>query len=129
MKSPLSVLPLLGAVLLLSSCQTVRADLPPEASPEQYFQRAQEAFDRSDFETSALIYRRFLATLPSDPAYVVAAEYELAFLAYKMDQRDEAIQGLQSLLAKYADSSLAPLLPAWPRVLATRLLRDWGVSQ
>ncbi|MFW5688764.1 MAG: hypothetical protein ACOC1U_04250, partial [Spirochaetota bacterium] len=50
------------------------------------------------------------------------ARYETAFIHYKLEEYDTAEAGFLELLGMYDFES--ETLPAWPRVLATRLLDE-----
>lgn len=114
------------AVLALSlmGCTTISTEFDEGVSPEIYFQRAQTAVDRNEFDTAMVIYRKFLDTGISDPYYVISAKYEIAFLHYKKGETQQAIDAFEELLRTYyADSVLQDQVPAWPRVLSQRLLK------
>jgi len=113
---------LLLGVLFLTSCQTIKTDFEEGTNPLIYFQRAQTALDLGDFDLAIKIYDMLLATQPGDPAIIVSAEYELAFLNYKKGNMDLAIQKFEAILKKYADPTQAAFLDVWPQVLSLKLL-------
>lgn len=112
------------AALILASCTTISTDFEEGTNPEIYFQRAQMAVDRNDYDVALTIYRKLLDSGVSDLYYVVSAQYEIAFLYYKKGQRQTAIQAFEELLRTYYEDPLyTGRVPEWPRVLATRLLQ------
>lgn len=116
---------LIGAVLALAlaACETVPepSEIPEDLTTQEYFQNAQEAVDQRYFETALVYYRTFLERYPDDVENRIAAQYEIAFLHYKMEDYDTAEQRFEDLLARYEGEG-AEQLPAWPRILAEKLL-------
>lgn len=109
--------------LILAGCQTISADFEEGTQPEVFFQRAQSASDASDYDKALLIYDKFLKTDIKDPIYTISAEYEIAFLRYKKGQVSEALVGFKAILAQYSDPNRSFDLPAWPKVLAVKMLQ------
>jgi len=111
----------LSFVIAFSSCQSTPENIPEDLKPREYFQLAQEAVvQRQDYDTALFYYQTFLERYPDDIQRGVEAEYEIAFLKYK--QNDPAAEELfRNLLARY-DEEGAEILPAWPKVLAEKLL-------
>lgn len=111
------------AVFLLG-CTTISTEFEEGANPEIYFQRAQRAVDINDFDAALRIYRKFLDTGITDLYYVISAEYEIAFLYYKMEKRQESIEAFEKLLSTYYNNSVdESQVPVWPKVLSQRLLQ------
>ncbi|MEX2442920.1 MAG: hypothetical protein WD492_04920 [Alkalispirochaeta sp.] len=109
------------AALFITSCQSAPEEIPPDLSRMEMFQRAQEASDQSRYEQALAYYEEFVRRFPDDRGSIVEAEYEIAFIAYKRDQLPKARQGFEDILAKY-ESDTTGTLPAWPRVLAEKLV-------
>jgi outer membrane protein assembly factor BamD (BamD/ComL family) len=109
--------------LLFAACETVPepSEIPEDLSTQEYFQRAQEAVDQRHFETALVYYRTFLDRYPDDVENRIAAQYEIAFLHYKMEDYDTAEELFEELLARYEGEEAAQL-PAWPRILAEKLI-------
>jgi len=115
---------LLAFIMMTASCTTISVDFEEGANPEMYFQRAQIASDRNDFELAQRIYYKLLETGITDPFYVVSAKYEIAFLNYKLGKREEAIQNFEEILKTYyEDPAWEGRVPQWPQVLSKRLLQ------
>jgi len=110
-------------VLLFAACETVpeQSDIPEDLTTQEYFQRAQEAVDQRYYETALVYYRTYLERNPDDVENRVAAQYEIAFLHYKMEDYDTAQRMFEELLARY-EGEEANQLPAWPRILSEKLL-------
>jgi len=52
---------------------------------------------------------------------IVEAEYEIAFITYKKEQYQDALDMFRAILADYeADNS--DVLPDWPEILSLRLI-------
>ena len=87
-------------VLLFAACETVpeQSDIPEDLTTQEYFQRAQEAVDQRYYETALVYYRTYLERNPDDVENRVAAQYEIAFLHYKMEDYDTAQRMFEELL-------------------------------
>lgn len=110
------------ALVLLVGCQTVDVTFEEGSHPEKYFHRAQTAVDAKDYRTALVIFQKFLDTNPTDLSYLVAAEYEVGFLNYKLENNDAAKDWFNKVLARYEDPSQVGALPGWPRTLAQKIL-------
>ena len=110
-------------VVLFAACESVPepAEIPEDLTTQEYFQRAQEAVDQRYYETAMVYYETFLARYPDDTENRVAAQYEIAFLHYKMENYDTAKRLFEELLARY-EGEEGDDLPAWPRILAEKLI-------
>ena len=107
---------------LLVACATAPDSIPENLSAEEIFQRAQEAVvDRNDYATALLYYQTFLQRYPDDLQRVVEAEYEIAFVHYKMKDPSTAERLFRELLERY-EAEGSQILPRWPRVLAEKML-------
>jgi outer membrane protein assembly factor BamD (BamD/ComL family) len=107
----------------LASCQTTYPDIPDGFSAAEYFQQGQEAAAAERWRLALYYYESFVEQFPGDTQNVVAAEYEIAFLNYKMGNTDEAIQLFEALIDRYETEEGANL-PEWPEVLSQRLLSE-----
>ncbi|MFP4067375.1 MAG: hypothetical protein ACLFS5_07710 [Spirochaetaceae bacterium] len=112
-----------AALALFGACETVpeRTEIPEDITVQEYFQEAQEAADRRHFQTALVYYETFIERHPDDLENRVAAEYEIAYLHYKMEEYDTAEEEFEDILARY-ESDEADQLPAWPQILAEKLL-------
>lgn len=113
---------LVGAILLLfAACESVPDEIPEDLSPAEMFQRAQEAVDESHWDTALRYYEEFILRYPDERGMIVEAEYEIAFITYKKEQYQDALDKFRAILADYeADNSGE--LPEWPEILSLRLI-------
>jgi len=107
-------------IALFAGCQTAPEEIPEDLEPAEYFQRAQEAVDSNQYETALAYYEAVVERFPDDPATQVQAQYEIAFINYKMGNSERAVELFNELLARYEQSDSGNL-PQWPRVLAEKV--------
>ncbi len=119
MKKALLLLALLSA-LGLSSCKSVPSEIPPDSSPADYFQKAQEASDAGRYALALKYYESFLQKYPDERDRGLWARYEIALLHSKMMDTATALRLLDELLALYAGEDAAQL-PQAPRILAEKI--------
>ena len=110
----------LAVLVLFVSCKTTPTEIPDDLSQAELVQRAQEASDSENWETSLAYYQAVLDRFPQDRAATVAAHYEMAFIEYKRGDTAAAIAGFEQMLGFYDFEVSA--LPQWPRVLGEKLL-------
>ncbi len=123
--------PLLPAAILflLSGCASTPTTIPTDLTAKEYFQRAQEAVvERGDYKTALRYYETFLDRYSEEIQLIVEAEYEIAFIHYKLGELELAREQFQALLARY-ESDDAQLLPRWPLVLAEQVLSKIGAAK
>ncbi|MFP4563378.1 MAG: hypothetical protein ACLFRY_08700 [Spirochaetia bacterium] len=126
-KSPVTlVLPIcaaiIAAIVLVGACKSGPVPLDEEVTPSEVFQLAQEAaIDKRDYETALHYYRQIDVLFPDDEESKIIADYEIAFLHYKLGNPDEAKEGFEAIVARYQEED-AGSLPPWPPVLAEKLL-------
>jgi len=120
-------LPLLAAVFLIG-CATVPDSIPDTLSPIEYFQKAQEAAAKQNYEAALLYYNTFIERNPQDAQRIVEAEFEIAFIYYKEKNYAVSLEQFRAILAKYSQPG-AELLPAWPRILSDKLIVIIGEKQ
>jgi outer membrane protein assembly factor BamD (BamD/ComL family) len=113
----LLLLPVLG---WLAGCRTVPSEIPPDLSPADYFQKAQEASDAGKYGLALKYYQSFQERYPEERDRGLWARYEIALLHSKMKDEPTALRLLDELLAQYAGDDAA-LLPQGPRVLAEKI--------
>lgn len=111
---------LLGG-LVLSGCQSAPEEIPPDLSQMEMFQRAQEAVDQERYETALAYYREFRIRFADDPGALIEADYEIAFINYKMGNYERSRELFNEILATYEESEPGAL-PQWPLVLAQKLI-------
>jgi len=118
--------PALLAALAVLACATGRANIPYGLTPAELVQRAQEASDRNRPHQALQFYEALLERFPHEPAWVVNAEYEIAFIQYRhLRNFTEARQGLLAVLERY-EAPGGEALPEKFRVLAHVVLERIG---
>lgn len=111
-----------GIVFTLCACATSVKSIPEDLAPIEYFQKAQQAVASwDDYKTALLYYQTFIERYPEDANRVVEAEYEIAFLYYKMEEYDTAEKLFNELIRKYKSAG-SDTLPQWPYSLAEKML-------
>ena len=117
----LILLPVFFLILVLA-CKTTPESIEEGLTPAEFFQRAQTAVvERNDYKSALVYYRTFLERYPEDLPNVVAAEYEIAFIYYKLGDYDTAETLFRKLLERYSvDQDTA--LPSWPQILTEKFL-------
>jgi tetratricopeptide (TPR) repeat protein len=120
MKKALLLLMLLPVLGWLGGCRSVPTEIPPDLSPADYFQKAQEASDAGKFELALKYYGSFLERYPDERDRGLWARYEIALLHSKLKDRTTALRLLDELLALYAGEDAAGL-PQGPRILAEKI--------
>ncbi|NNM67895.1 MAG: hypothetical protein HKM06_07790 [Spirochaetales bacterium] len=109
---------------LLFSCKTVDTHFAPGTASDIYFQRAQQASDLYDYKTALKIYDELLARTDIDLSTRVQAQYEVAFLNYKMGNYAVARTDFQSIIFIYDDPARTTELPIWVRILSKKVLDE-----
>jgi outer membrane protein assembly factor BamD (BamD/ComL family) len=108
------------ALAALIGCQTVPEEIPADLTQAELIQRAQEAADQENWSTAIAYYNAIIERFPQDRAATATARYEIAFIEYKRGNLDTAESEFLELLGMYDFED--DVLPAWPRVLAQKLL-------
>lgn len=96
-------------IILLVSCAGTSERVNPQWTQEMFFKNAQEAMDENRYKTALYYYEVFLVRYPENHQRVIAAEYERAFINYKMGNYKEATQGYEAIILKYDESPYAML--------------------
>ena len=96
---------------LLSSCASVPDQVNPQWTKEIFFKNAQEAMDEYRYDTALYYYEVFLVRFHEDQTRAIAAEYERAFINYRMENYKEAAAQYNEILRKYNESPYAMLYP------------------
>ncbi len=112
----LALLPILG----FFGCKSVPTEIPPDLSPADYFQKAQEATDAGRYAVALKYYESFLEKYPEERDRDLWARYEIALLHSKMKDTATALRLLDELLALYSGEDAAQL-PQGPRILAEKV--------
>ena len=124
MKHGIAILFTLFIIVSISSCISVPApeDIPADLSAMEYFQHAQEAVaQRNDYDTAMVYYQTFKERFPDDLQGNVEADYEIAFLHYKMGEYSEAKAMFKEIIARY-ETDEASRLKEWPLILSRKVL-------
>jgi outer membrane protein assembly factor BamD len=101
-----TLLLLLGAaLLLLGGCTTVEKRL----SAKEYYNQANEAYDREDFSTAVDIYHDLLDQYPLNP-YAEEAQLKIAYSYYIEKKYAEAIAGFSDFERAYPTSIHLPFV-------------------
>jgi outer membrane protein assembly factor BamD (BamD/ComL family) len=108
---------------VLTACASGPIEVPPDLTPAELIQRAQEASDRNQYHRAKQYYEAILTRFPSDSENICAAEYEIAFILYKQKDYEAAKTGFNRLLLRY-NSPEAEALPSQYKVLAGRVIEN-----
>jgi tetratricopeptide (TPR) repeat protein len=120
MKKALLLLALLSALGWLGGCKSVPTEIPPDLTPADYFQKAQEASDAGRYALALKYYQAFLERHPEERDRGLWARYEIALLYSKMKDTSTALRLFDELLAMYTAEDAAQL-PQGPRILAEKI--------
>ena len=108
--------------LFAFSCATTATEVEENLTPGEFFQKGQEATTNfQNYEQALVYYKTFIERYPEQQALIVEAEYEIAFLYYKMGNNAVASDLFSRLLDKY-ERPEAAILPAWPKVMSEKIL-------
>ncbi|MCD6120740.1 MAG: tetratricopeptide repeat protein [Spirochaetales bacterium] len=116
----ISIYVLVILVIVLISCQTTVNDIPPNLSPAEFFQKAQDASENGNYTLSMEYYRTFQKRFPDNFEKNLWASYEIAFLYHKMGKDKTAIKLFNELLNKYATQGEKDW-PEAPKILAQKV--------
>jgi len=76
-----------------------------------FFKNAQQAMDEYRYKTALHYYEVFLVRFHEDQPRGIAAEYERAFINYKIENYEESTAQYNEILRKFNDSPYAMLFP------------------
>ncbi len=112
-------------VLLLTSCHSLKKDLEnPDLTPEEFFQKAQEAvIDWNRYKLAIQFYEEFMRRYPDMKNKIIEAEYEIAFIKFKQRKLDEAEERFNRILEKY-NTDEAVYYPSWPALMSSKGLEN-----
>jgi len=110
-----------AAALLFCACVTGKLNIPPNLSPSELIQRAQEASDRNRYNHALQYYQTLLERNPTNIDLVCTAEYEIAFIHYKQKKYIRARAGFNALLDRY-NAPGGENLPPQFKLLALKVL-------
>ncbi len=106
---------------LFFSCASGPVVIPEDLKPAEFFQKAQESSDRNDYDTAKLYYEALIERYPGDVQNVIAAQYEIAFIAYRQGNTVDAEARFRGIIAQY-EAEGEEALPRWPLILSQKLL-------
>jgi len=95
--------------ILLGSCATRTEKINPQWTEQVFFKNAQQAMDEYRYKTALYYYEVFLVRYPENHQQVIAAEYERAFINYKMGNYKDATEAYNEIIRKYDESPYAML--------------------
>jgi outer membrane protein assembly factor BamD (BamD/ComL family) len=104
------IFPIFFCIVALFACASANISIPPDITPSELVQRAQEESDRNRYEAAAQYYNAILERFPEDITAVCGAQYEIAFIHYKQKRYVEAEGEFDTLLDRYngPDGALLP---------------------
>jgi outer membrane protein assembly factor BamD (BamD/ComL family) len=120
MKRLATVLVLIVCLLSSSACQSTTPVFDSKMKPEDYFQRAQERADQSDYANALAYYYKFKEVFPNNLEKNIWASYEIAFVYHKMGNDAKSLQLVNELLALYEQDKNG-VLPKAPKSLAEKV--------
>ena len=100
---------ILVLMVLLFSCASTSSRINVQWTEEMFFKNAQIEMDEYRYKTALYYYEVFLVRYPENHQRVIAAEYERAFINFKMENYKEASQGYEAIILKYDESPYAML--------------------
>ena len=80
------------------------------------FRLAHDAYSELYYDTAIFYYQTILERYPDDRPAAIAAQYELAFIEYKIGNSDDALRQFNALLDEYRRDSID--YPYWVYSLA-----------
>jgi outer membrane protein assembly factor BamD (BamD/ComL family) len=122
MKRVIYVFAVITTIALLVACTSTNTAKEENLTQGEFFQKAQAAsMEFNDYQQALLYYKTFIEKYPDEQILIIEAEYEIAFLYYKMEDYKTASELFTKITDKYKQPEAA-LLPAWPEVLSKRIL-------
>lgn len=119
------ILPLLvvvaGVSSLLAACMTVPKEIPTTLGQSEYFQTAQQYSDKGNYKAALFYYETYIKRFPNDAAHIAEAQYEIAFIYFKMNDYKTSKELFTQLVDRYKQPG-SDALPRWPLVLANKLI-------
>ncbi|MDC7221233.1 MAG: hypothetical protein PQJ59_14950 [Spirochaetales bacterium] len=111
-----------AAFMLFFSCATYNTHLEDDWTEEQFFKNAQQSYDDNDLDAALFFYEVYLLRFPQNYQKGIAAEYERAFIHYKMKDYELSRTYFNAILEKYNNSPYAYLYPEAYKVLTEKVL-------
>ena len=95
--------------ILLVSCASTPDRIDPQLTEAMFFKNAQMAMDENRYQIALHYYDVFRVRYPENHQQIIAANYEWAFINYKVGNYKEATKGYQDIIRKYDESPYAML--------------------
>lgn len=114
-------------IILLStfiSCRTVAPSIGSDWNEEMFFKSAQVAFDEDDLDASLFYYQVCQLRYPDNLQKTIAAEYEIAFIHYKMEEYEKSKELFEDLLERYDSDPYSYMFPQAYKVLSENVLSN-----
>jgi len=121
MKKLSLTLTVLGAAFCFFACASRQVNIPPELTPMEIIQRAQEASDRNRYNHALQYYEALLERSFTNIDMVCTGEYEIAFIHYKQRKYVQAREEFNALLERY-NAFDEEYLPPQFKLLALKVL-------
>ncbi len=120
-----SLLFVLLIVFAFTSCNSLKKDLKnPDLTPEEFFQKAQEAvIDWNRYKLAIQYYEEFMRRYPDMKNKIIEAEYEIAFIKFRQRKYDDAEARFKQILDKY-NTDEAVYYPNWPALMSNKGLEN-----
>ncbi|KGM38788.1 hypothetical protein S1OALGB6SA_1249 [Olavius algarvensis spirochete endosymbiont] len=96
-------------ILALFSCAGRIKQIDPEWTEEMFFRQARLAMDEYRYKRALYYYGVFLVRYPENYQLAIVAEYERAFISYKMGNYAIASDLYNEIIRKYDESPYAML--------------------
>jgi outer membrane protein assembly factor BamD (BamD/ComL family) len=117
------IFPIFFCIVVLLACASTNTAIPPDITPSELVQRAQEESDRNRYEAAFRYYNAILERFPDDRTAVCGAQYEIAFIHYKQKRYVESEGEFAALLDSY-DGPDGALLPQKYFILSNIVLES-----
>ena len=112
---------LLLVVLLLFACEAMPEEIPSDLSKQVFFNESQEYMDALNWGAALFYLEEFKRRFPNDRADIVAADYQIALMAYKQEQYDLALERFEAILKVYENDTSGEL-HEWVKILSMKLI-------
>ncbi len=119
-KENMILLPIL--LLILGSCSSAPDQIDSDLPEEVFFKTAQDAMDEDKYNVALYYYEVYLVRYPELHDRTIAAEYERAFIYYKMKDLSYSKNLFLQILDKYESSPFSAQYPERYRILSEKVL-------
>lgn len=100
---------------VMTACGTLptNENIPPNLTPTELKQRAQEQFDKGNNRKALAYYEILLIRYGSDISVKTAAEFEIAHILIKQKKWAKADEMLEAIIARYESAGGAGITPKY----------------